>query len=89
VPTAAEAGYPDFRLASYFVLLAPAGLPDAVADLLEREVREALKSPELRAKFAAQDITVVASSAAEVREFLRTDTALWAKIAKQANLRVD
>jgi tripartite-type tricarboxylate transporter receptor subunit TctC len=88
VPTAAEAGYPDFRLASYFVLLAPAGLPDAVADLLEREVREALKSPELRAKFAAQDITVVASSAAEAREFLRTDTALWAKIAKHANLRV-
>jgi len=89
VPTTAEAGYPDFTLGSYFVLLGPAGLPDAIAGLLEREVRDALKSPDLNDKFAAQDIAVVGSSAAEAREFLRTDTALWARIAKDANLRVD
>ena len=89
VPTAAEAGYPDFKLGSYFILLGPAGLPDAIANLLEREVRDALKSPELKDKFAAQDIAVVGSSAAEAREFLRADTALWARIAKDANLRVD
>ena len=89
VPTAAEAGYPDFKLGSYFVLLGPAGLPDAIANLLEREVRDALKSPELKDKFAAQDIAVVGSSAAEARKFLRADTALWARIAKDANLRVD
>ena len=89
VPTTAEAGYPDFTLGSYFVLLGPAGLPDAIAGLLEREVRDALKSPDLNDKFAAQDIAVVGSSAAEAREFLRTDTALWAGIAKDANLRVD
>ena len=89
IPTAAEAGYPDFKLVSNFVLLGPAGLPDAIADLLEREVRAALKSPELRDKFAAQDITAIGSTAAEAREFLRADTALWARIAKDANLRVD
>jgi len=89
VPTTAEAGYPDFKLGSYFVLLGPAGLPDAIAGILEREVREALKSPELHDKFAAQDIAAVGSSAAEAREFLRADTALWARIAKDANLRVD
>ena len=89
MPTTAEAGYPDFKLGSYFVLLGPAGLPDAIAGILEREVREALKSPELHDKFAAQDIAAVGSSAAEAREFLRADTALWARIAKDANLRVD
>ena len=52
-------------------------------------MREALKSPELHNKFAAQDIATVGSSAAEAREFLRADTALWARIAKDANLRVD
>ena len=89
VPTAAEAGYPDFKLGSYFVLLGPAGLPDAIAGLLEREVRGVLRSPELHDKFASQDIAVVGSSAAEAVEFLRADTALWARIAKDANLRVD
>jgi tripartite-type tricarboxylate transporter receptor subunit TctC len=89
VPTTAEAGYPAFSLRTYFVLLAPAGLPDAIADLLEREVRAILKSPDLEEKFKPQDVQVVASSAAEARAFLREDTALWARIAKEANLRVD
>jgi tripartite-type tricarboxylate transporter receptor subunit TctC len=89
VPTTAEAGYPDFRLHTYFVLLGPAGLPDSIADSLEREVREVLSSPDLREKFRPQDVQVVASTAAAAREFLRADTALWAKIAKQANLHVD
>ena len=89
VPTTAEAGYPDFKLGTYFVLLAPAGLPDAIAERLEREVRAVLASPELKEKFRPQDIEVIGSNAAEARAFLREDTALWARIAKDANLRVD
>jgi tripartite-type tricarboxylate transporter receptor subunit TctC len=89
VPTTAEAGYPDFRLQTYFVLLGPAGLPDSIAGLLEREVREALNAPDLQERFRPQDVQVVASTAAAAREFLRADTALWAKIAKQADLHVD
>jgi tripartite-type tricarboxylate transporter receptor subunit TctC len=89
VPTMAEAGYPDFKLATYFVLLAPAGVPDAVAGLIEREVRAVLKSPDLAEKFRPQDIEVMASGPDEARAFLREDSALWARIAKQANLRVD
>ena len=89
VPTTAEAGYPAFKLETYFVLLAPAGLPDAIVELLEREVRAVLKAPDLQDKFLAQDIEIVAPTAAEARAFLRADTALWARIAKDANLRVD
>src|SRR5262249_34365383 len=89
VPTTAEAGYPDFRLQTYFVLLGPAGLPDPIAELLERETREALQAPDLLERFRPQDVKVVASSAAEAKSFLRADTALWAKIAQQANLHVD
>jgi tripartite-type tricarboxylate transporter receptor subunit TctC len=43
VPTIAEAGYPEVKFASYFVLAAPAGVPDSVAAVIEREVR--LASP--------------------------------------------
>ena len=89
VPTTAEAGYPDFKLQTYFVLLGPAGLPNVIADLLEREVREAMRSPDLQDKFRAQDIGVVASTTAVARDFLRADTALWARIAKEAKLQVD
>ena len=50
LPTIAEIGYPDFEFDSYHVLAAPAGLPEAVAELLEREVQQALASPELQEK---------------------------------------
>ena len=52
-------------------------------------MRAVLTSPDLKDKFRPQDIEVVASSAADARAFLRADTALWARIAKDANLRVD
>jgi tripartite-type tricarboxylate transporter receptor subunit TctC len=89
VPTTAEAGYPDFKLVTYFVLLGPAGLPDAIAEQLERTVRAVLTSPDLKDKFRPQDIEIVASNAADARAFLRADAALWARIVKDANLRVD
>jgi tripartite-type tricarboxylate transporter receptor subunit TctC len=89
VPTAAEAGYPEFKLRTYFVLLGPASLPDAIADLLEREVRAALRSPDLEERLRPQDVQIVASTAAEARAFLRDDTALWARIAKIAGMKMD
>jgi tripartite-type tricarboxylate transporter receptor subunit TctC len=89
VPTTAEAGYPDFKLGTYFVLLAPAGTPDTIAEQLERAVRAVLASPDLKEKFRPQDIEVVGSDAAAARAFLREDSALWARIARDANLRVD
>jgi tripartite-type tricarboxylate transporter receptor subunit TctC len=89
VPTTAEAGYADFKVETWFVALGPAGLPDAIAELLERELQQALKQPDVREKFRAQDIEVVASSGAEARSRLKAETALWAKIAQRANMRVD
>jgi tripartite-type tricarboxylate transporter receptor subunit TctC len=89
VPTTAEAGYPGFKVETYFAMLGPAGLPDANADRLEREVRNALQSPDLQAKFRAQDIEAVGTTGAEAKARLRADTELWAGIAKAANMRAD
>jgi tripartite-type tricarboxylate transporter receptor subunit TctC len=89
VPTTAEAGYPGFKIELYFVMLGPAGLPDAIANLLEREVQQALKSPDLREKLRAQDIEAIGTTGAEAKARLKADTELWAGIAKAANMRAD
>lgn len=89
VPTAAEAGYPDFKVETYFVMLGPAGLPDAIADVLEREARQALKSPDLVEKLRAHDIEAVGTTGAEAAAWLRAETKAWAGIAKAANMRAD
>jgi tripartite-type tricarboxylate transporter receptor subunit TctC len=89
IPTMAEAGFPDFKMDSYFVALAPAAVSDAITDLLEREIRLALKFSDVQEKFRAQDLEAVGSSAEEAKARLRADTELWARIIKAANMRVD
>jgi tripartite-type tricarboxylate transporter receptor subunit TctC len=89
VPTTAEAGYPDFKVDTYFVLLGPAALPAAIAAVLEREVRQALRSTDLVEKLRAHDIETVGTSGAEAAAWLRAETKLWAGIAKAANMQAD
>jgi tripartite-type tricarboxylate transporter receptor subunit TctC len=87
VPTAAEAGYPDMKFNTYFVLLAPAQTPQPILALLEREVRQALQAPDLQEKFRASDIEPVGSSAADAKAILRAETALWADIVRRGKLQ--
>jgi tripartite-type tricarboxylate transporter receptor subunit TctC len=89
VPTVAEAGYPDFKVETTFVLLAPAGISEPIAELLEREVRAALQAPDIREKFRAQDIGSVGSTGAEAKARIKADSELWRGVVKAANMQVD
>jgi tripartite-type tricarboxylate transporter receptor subunit TctC len=87
VPTTAEAGYPQMKLNTWFVLLAPAKTPPAILSMLEREVRTIVKMPDLQEKWRSSDITPLGSSAAEAKTLLKDETALWADIVKRAKLQ--
>ena len=58
---------PDFKAEFSSVLLAPAGIPDSVATIIEREVLAALRSPDLQEKLLAQDIRPVAITGAAAK----------------------
>src|SRR5262245_18793345 len=88
IPTIAEAGY-DFVRETYFVLLAPAGTPESIAALLEREARSALQSAELARPFAEMNVNIVASSGAEARTRLEADAKLWVKVIHDTGMRAD
>jgi tripartite-type tricarboxylate transporter receptor subunit TctC len=89
VPTIAEVGHPDFEFESYHVLAAPAGIPEPVAALLEREVLQVLASPELQDKFRAQDIVISPTAGAQAKARIKSDAQLWAKVVKAAHMSVD
>ncbi len=71
------------------MLLAPAGIPEPVATLLERAVREALKSPDLQERFRPQGLEIVASTGAEAKARIEADTKLWAKVIKDTGMSVN
>jgi tripartite-type tricarboxylate transporter receptor subunit TctC len=89
VPTVAELGYPDFQVETYYVILAPADVPQPVAAALEREVRDAVNSPEVREKLRANDIEPAGISGAEAQARIRADRDLWAKVVKDTGMTLD
>jgi tripartite-type tricarboxylate transporter receptor subunit TctC len=89
VPTIAESGYPDFKVENLAVMLAPAGIPEPIAELLEREVQAALKLPDIIERLRAMDTTPVGIVGAEIPTRLKADRKAWAKVVATANMRLD
>jgi tripartite-type tricarboxylate transporter receptor subunit TctC len=88
IPTIDESGYRNFEFNAYFPFAVRSGTPDAVAALLETEIRNALKSPDMQARFRPLDMRIIASSGAEATLRLRSDAALWAKVVKETGMHV-
>jgi tripartite-type tricarboxylate transporter receptor subunit TctC len=70
-------------------MLAPAGLPEPIAGLLEREVQAALKLPDVIERLRAMDTRPAGIIGPEVRTRLQADRAEWAKVVAAANMRLD
>jgi tripartite-type tricarboxylate transporter receptor subunit TctC len=89
IPTIAEAGYPGFSVETISVMLAPAGLPDPIAALLEREVQAALKRPDVIERFRSMDTVAAGISGSDIRARLKADRTAWAEVVAAANMRID
>jgi tripartite-type tricarboxylate transporter receptor subunit TctC len=89
VPTVAESGYPGFDASSWFGLVGPAGLPPDIAAKISMEIARALRQPDLREKFIQQGADPVGSTPEEFGEYMRSETAKWAKIVKASGAGVD
>src|SRR5437763_512887 len=89
LPTMAEAGLPDFDVTSWYALVAPAGTPAAIIEKLYAETVKALASPDVRDRFATLGVDPVGNSPSEFAAMQKAETSRWAKLAKDANLRLD
>lgn len=88
VPAIAET-YPEFDVDSYILLVAPARIPEPVAELLEKETRRAVLLPSFRTKFQPRDIVGVGSSGADSRAWIAKELPRWSKVIKAANMQVN
>ena len=90
VPTVDEAGVKGFEDYTWNGLSAPAGVPRDVLTRLHAEVVKALQSPDLRSRFAAQGIEIAPSASyEEFTAFVRDEVARNAKLARDANIKVE
>jgi tripartite-type tricarboxylate transporter receptor subunit TctC len=92
VPTAAEAGLPNFEVTVWHGLYAPKGTPKAIIDRLNAALKVALKDPTLKQRFADLGTEPVAESQATpeaLNAYLKAQIALWGPIIKKAGAFAD
>jgi tripartite-type tricarboxylate transporter receptor subunit TctC len=88
LPTIAESGIPGFRSITWFALVAPPGTPAALADKINRDVGDIFKKKDVDEKIRALRLEPMPGSTADASKFFASETALWGKVIKEANVTV-
>jgi tripartite-type tricarboxylate transporter receptor subunit TctC len=89
VPTVAEVAIPGFSYSLWGGLFAPADTPAAVVQSLNKEVNAILASPDIRARFDADNLSVPRNTPAEFAEYVRNEAVKFEKLVKEANLKAE
>ena len=89
VPTVPQSGGPAIVSSSWVMFLAPAGTPAEIVDKLSRAVAEAVRSPELTARFNDLGIIPVGDTPAQAKAFLSEEIANWQKVIKTADVKAE
>jgi tripartite-type tricarboxylate transporter receptor subunit TctC len=89
LPTVAEAGgMPGYDPSIFNGFLAPAGTPQDILILLQREIAKAVQQPEIRNRFSALGVELMASDSPEhFTEFIRQQVERHAKLVRDAGIK--
>jgi tripartite-type tricarboxylate transporter receptor subunit TctC len=89
IPTAREAGFPQFEVGSTYAILAPAGTPAPVLQRLNQEIHKAMAQPEIRGRMQQLGVEVRVSSLQDSAAALGSELTRWSKAIKDANVKLD
>jgi len=87
LPTMIEEGYP-IEVVSWMGLFAPAGTPSPVIIRLHRHVATMMRQPDVTKKFAAIGVTPGGNTTQAFAEFVKVDIKKWARVIKEAGIRL-
>lgn len=89
VPTMTELGYADFSISSWVALYAPAGTPPDRVARLSRELQAALATPAVRERLGGAGMNVRPLDPEQLRAFMDTEIARWARVVEASGARID
>jgi tripartite-type tricarboxylate transporter receptor subunit TctC len=90
VPTVAESGVPGYEATTWFGLFTTAGTPPEVVLKINAEVQRLFNEEAFRKRFVEPLLyEVMTTSPDEFNDFIAAETKKWAKVIRDANLKVD
>ena len=88
IPTVGEF-VPGYEASSIFGFGAPKNTPAEVIDKLNKEINAGLADPEIKARVADLDGTVLVGAPADFGKLIADETEKWGKVIRAANIKVE
>jgi tripartite-type tricarboxylate transporter receptor subunit TctC len=89
LPTVAESGYAGFETATWYGVLVPRGVPQAIVSRLATEITSVLESADVKERMAANGGATIQPGPAAFDALIRSETAKWARVIKEAGVKVE
>ena len=89
VPTMQEQGFEGFEATTWYGLAAPKGLPAAIAQKINQDVNLVLLLPDVQERLDTYGAEDGGGSAEKFATFIHTEIVKWAKVVKDADVKVD
>lgn len=89
LPTMVESGFPGFNVQAWNSLEAPAGIPRDIIRRLHDETVKVLRMPDVLELMNKIGYTPTGTTPEQYAEIKRTESAMWAKVIKDANIRAE
>lgn len=80
---------PGFRSVAWFGILAPAGVPDPIAEKLHAAVEYAVSQPEVQKMFADRNTEARATKPEEMAKIMREEMDQWGQVVKRSNIKME
>jgi tripartite-type tricarboxylate transporter receptor subunit TctC len=89
IPTVTEGGVPGFDMSTWWGLVAPAAVSKDIIARLQAETVKVLRQPDVKEKIAFAGADTVGNTAEEFAAFIRAERVKYARIVKDANIKLD
>jgi tripartite-type tricarboxylate transporter receptor subunit TctC len=89
LPTIAEAALPGYSVTNWIGIFAPAGTPREVVLKLNGEIVRTMQAPDIQKRLLNEGAKFTPWSPDQFASFVNAELAKWAKVVKEAGIRVD
>src|SRR5688572_1403500 len=79
---------PGFENTGWFGIVAPTGTPNDIVQKIYRDTKKALEATDLKARLYVQGLAPVGNTPEQMAKAMKEETALWARVVKERQIRV-